>query len=120
MWVRVPLTPLLENDMSTSCPNIEPDYEVVLKWAEENKSAKIEWDDEWVDSENNITKIPNMAMWTLVWQYGFISVYPDKDKSKEILARRVAAMFIYLYENNVEVSLASRLASYYVSFETTT
>lgn len=99
------------------CPDVEPNYEVVLKWAEENKSAKIEWSDEFVDGAGNITKFPRMASWTLFWKYGFIQLYPDPDKSREILARKVAAMFIYLYENNVEVSLANRLASYYVSFE---
>jgi hypothetical protein len=93
------------------CPEFDYfNYEPILKWA----GAKVVWDDTFVHAgTGKRTKRPEHALWTLLWQHGFIGfdcISLKKDKKK---ARMAGAMFIYLWCKGVSASIADNCASLY-------
>lgn len=84
----------------------------ILLWAD----AKVEWDNgTLVDGEGNERVDPRFAGWGLVWRFGFMFLHSDPSNNALscVKARQIAALFIYLWTRNIEVSVAMRCAENY-------
>lgn len=92
------------------CPEFDDfDYEKILEWA----NAEVVWDDTFVDGRGNKHVHPNMALWTLLWHKGFIGFDCIQKREDEAVARKAAALFIYLWCKGVETGVASSCADLY-------
>ena len=93
------------------CPEFDYfNYEPILEWA----GAEVVWDDTFTNPRTGVkTQDPKRALWTLLWQHGFIGfdmIYKKEDEAK---ARMAGAMFIYLWCKGVSASIADNCASLY-------
>ena len=99
------------------CPEFEDeDYERIVEWAAENCGARVEWSDKYYNCELGMRSIPELAVWALIWKNGVIGFDHIKENTdeNERLARKTAALFIYLWCLGVSPPLADRLATHYV------
>lgn len=85
-------------------------FEPILTWAE----ANVSYNDEFVDGEGTVSKIPELACWVLSWKNGTISFTHIRTKEDEHKARMNAALFIYLWTRGVSADIADQCSSTYV------
>lgn len=88
-------------------------YEDILKVAD----VDVRFGDEFVDGHGNVKRIPEYGAWAMSWEYGFITFDSICDKDQEQDARKAAAMFVYLWCNGIQASIAERLAESYVMID---
>jgi len=95
----------------SKCPEFDYfNYEPILKWA----GARVVWDDTFVNGKTGKrTKRPEHALWTLLWDNGFIGFDCIREKKDRKKARMAGAMFIYLWCKGVSASIADSCASLY-------
>ena len=101
-------------DKPMNIPDFNDDnYEEILKAAD----ATVEYSDEFVDGHNNVSHIPEFGHWSLMWKYGLIGFESMSIKKEdEIVARKAAALFIYLWNKGVAADIADRAAEAYVQY----
>jgi hypothetical protein len=95
----------------SKCPEFDYfNFEPILKWA----GAEVKFSDKfWHAKTGKITKRPEMAHWTLLWQHGFIGFDCISTKKERKKARMAGALFIYLWCKGVSASIADNCASLY-------
>lgn len=110
-----------------SCPDFtgkRKDTDAIIAFAEEHFDAKIYWSDKAYTYKKGFDKPierqdPIYAQWGLVWTFGALQLdftpKPVDTEEQKIDARRCAALLIYLWSHKVDVGIAIRCASCYVS-----
>lgn len=98
------------------CPDFsDHDFEKILQWG----NVEVKYNDKFVGSDGEVTSHPELASWVMSWGHGVIS-FDSLDKDEEHLARKAAALFVYLWCKGVDAMYADRCAAAYVKTWTVT